>query len=643
MKRFFLFILFAISLNSYAQIIYEEDFNGEVWPEEIVRFDYDDIEPTIFLDPWLMSDTSWYQGQHPGMFNTEGWAAVSTGFHKTESGDNIPGPVYNVMVLPELNVPDENTVLFYQGKNFSNSSHDTVYVLVDRGTAVLDTIDMFVHDYENVGLYNYQTNEVSLADYIGEDISIQYHHHMTESVHIVLDNIKIFSTTNLVDDIAIGNSILSRYAEVGEPLDYVFEVKNTCVSLINSFILNYAYGETEGAIVYENTAIAVEESKVFSADDLFVFDEEGCYPIEIWLSAPNGNDDANPEDNVKPETVTTILEGAEVKVLVEEVTGTWCGWCPRGAVELENLKNKYGDKVIAVAHHGNDAMEMDEYAELTNEIPIAGSFPSAAVNRYPFQGSLGGNATNTWDQLVGQAIEMVCPAGVESEVYLDEEKRELTINATVNFVVDDIADFRLNCIITQDGITGYPQNNYFSGQSNTGYPELEELPNPIPDWVHNHVSKSMLGGPIGVEDAIPNQVYAGDEFEYTFVYSIPEDMDLDMLHVVTYLSNHPETIMARNIINSDEVSAGEFKPVGLNEITASGVQIYPNPAKDLIHIYSSKDIEYVELYSLGGQKLMHTGQCGTQFSIALGSLQQGLYLLKLRNADGVQTHKLVVD
>lgn len=37
--------------------------------------------------------------------------------------------------------------------------------------------------------------------------------------------------------------------------------------------------------------------------------------------------------------------GYERKVVVEELTGTACGWCPRGLVGMKMLRDLYGDRL----------------------------------------------------------------------------------------------------------------------------------------------------------------------------------------------------------------------------------------------------------------------------------------------------------
>ena len=50
-------------------------------------------------------------------------------------------------------------------------------------------------------------------------------------------------------------------------------------------------------------------------------------------------------------------------VLIEEATGTWCAWCPKGKVFSEMLLETYNDKLIFIEVHRNDPMENEEYSD----------------------------------------------------------------------------------------------------------------------------------------------------------------------------------------------------------------------------------------------------------------------------------------
>ena len=59
--------------------------------------------------------------------------------------------------------------------------------------------------------------------------------------------------------------------------------------------------------------------------------------------------------------ITALSLTAQRNVLVEELTGTWCQYCPGGIYYGDSLSHAY-DNVYFVAVHTIDAMGNEEYA-----------------------------------------------------------------------------------------------------------------------------------------------------------------------------------------------------------------------------------------------------------------------------------------
>ena len=102
-----------------------------------------------------------------------------------------------------------------------------------------------------------------------------------------------------------------------------------------------------------------------------VFSTDGVHTIELTVTKVNGNQNIA-EDNTASNSIIALEKGAERTSVVEELTGTWCGWCPRGHVGLENLKKTFGDKVITLAGHytfGENAVDpMNCYEYNQNDV-----------------------------------------------------------------------------------------------------------------------------------------------------------------------------------------------------------------------------------------------------------------------------------
>jgi hypothetical protein len=84
-------------------------------------------------------------------------------------------------------------------------------------------------------------------------------------------------------------------------------------------------------------------------------------------------------------------------------------------------------------------------------------------------------------------------------------------------------------------------------------------------------------------------------------------------------------------------------PAGVDEAGwEQEISIYPNPAKDQLHINSSLKMESVAIYNMYGQEKMRTEECGTSFSVNLGNFSEGTYILQIFTEKGSLQRKINV-
>ena len=83
-------------------------------------------------------------------------------------------------------------------------------------------------------------------------------------------------------------------------------------------------------------------------------------------------------------------------------------------------------------------------------------------------------------------------------------------------------------------------------------------------------------------------------------------------------------------------------PTGINNAEATGFQLYPNPASDLITLeFNFQGTHTVEITSLNGQLLYTDRMEGLTHQIDLSSFQKGLYLVTVMSRDYVRTEKII--
>ncbi len=222
------------------------------------------------------------------------------------------------------------------------------------------------------------------------------------------------------------------------------------------------------------------------------------------------------------------------RVLLEQHTGAWCGWCVDGSVKMEELETLYPDRVLGVKFHNGDSMAIPEQDEIGNALGLTG-FPTGSINRLPYSGAIFLDRTN-WK--AAAEAELLKPAKVEvSLVYsLDESTRELIATVSCKAVEDINEDLMFNVYIIEDSVsgigTGWNQSNYYS--KNATYPThpYYSLPNPIVGYQHMRVVRQLLGGSWGAFGEIPNPTVTGETYYHTFKTTINPKWDLTRLSFV---------------------------------------------------------------------------------------------------------------
>ena len=85
----------------------------------------------------------------------------------------------------------------------------------------------------------------------------------------------------------------------------------------------------------------------------------------------------------------------------------------------------------------------------------------------------------------------------------------------------------------------------------------------------------------------------------------------------------------------------QYVPAGLSEVHNFGLNIQPNPAKDVVNI-RIPEFGNLVVFNLSGQELMHVDlQRGIQ-QISTSNWKSGIYLLQFRSSKGIHSAKLLI-
>jgi thiol-disulfide isomerase/thioredoxin len=260
------------------------------------------------------------------------------------------------------------------------------------------------------------------------------------------------------------------------------------------------------------------EGNVFSSDTIGEFEVYGVYV----------------QDGVE---ITTNTESFSViipkrKIVVEDYTGTWCGFCPRVAGAIQSLKQETDDiAIIAIHETANsfpDPMHFAQIQTLKDEFQVEG-LPAAKINR-----------TTNW-LIPHDNSDVTSIAGQDTDlaIAINSEMDGSELLVQVNVVSEQAieATDRLVVYVLEDGII-YDQVNYLNGDPTSPFYNLGD---PIPNFVHDEVLRNSLTGVLGnVIPATP----ALNEYVTSFTFNVPDNYVVDNLLFVAMVVDENNT--ARN-------------------------------------------------------------------------------------------------
>ena len=210
------------------------------------------------------------------------------------------------------------------------------------------------------------------------------------------------------------------------------------------------------------------------------------------------------EFTLSSDSATLAAESYPRRMVMEEATATWCGWCPRGIVAIDGLKRDFPDNFLAIAIHGNgDKMAyVDEYGLQVN------SYPSAFLNRQST------SVSYSWlkRQIEKAGLTTDKMVRIDSVAYVeaDEAYKVYTTTRVANLLEN--AQLRLVYVVTEDSVGPYKQTNNFTGESDE-MGGFENLPTKV-EMLYSDVARFICPGCNGLEGSVPSTLEACKDYAY---------------------------------------------------------------------------------------------------------------------------------
>lgn len=357
------------------------------------------------------------------------------------------------------------------------------------------------------------------------------------------------------------------YANKGEEFQAEFFVSNIGVSPVSSF--SYAYS-INGADTQENTVALptpVKPSMTNATPVILTFDgidAVGSHDLQVWITEVDGQPNSSQAASLQC-TVNIVPFIATKRPLVEEYTGLWCGWCPRGFVAMELIAEKYKDDQVSICFHNGDPMAVTDYYPVN----VSG-FPSATIDRTalidPYYGSY--NSDFGISLNLEEAMAELAIADIEVEASLT--KSIIDVKSTSSFIQNLNNDrYQVGYVLVANGLqnNSWAQHSYYTDEDASDYTGtalefLCELPGNIYGWVYNDVAVDV-SGMMGVDDSLPAEIVAGEEYESTFMFDIQDNKVIQNNHnlvAVAYIIDVEEGVIVN--ANKCDVTVIDDNAVG---------------------------------------------------------------------------------
>ncbi len=254
-------------------------------------------------------------------------------------------------------------------------------------------------------------------------------------------------------------------------------------------------------------------------------------------NTPTTTDD-NSRKNPNVVLSTTVAPNAfSTKIVIEEYTATWCGYCPQVAHAMEKAAMK-NSNVIGIGIHDDTAMGFRHVKNMLKKFEVTG-FPSAFLNR-----------SSRWGQSFGElkySLSQASNIGIALQSTIENKMLTGTIQIGCN--ADLTKSLNYVIYLVEDKILANQSSNYNKSKNSPFYGKG----NPIVNFEHRNVLRKSATDIYG--DIIPEHyTKKGKVCEADFKFRLGK-YNKDNCYIVAFVVEND----GQNILNAQMVKVGSIK------------------------------------------------------------------------------------
>ena len=653
MKKLLLAPAMLFALTSAKAQLALENFNAAGMPAGWSMISDANVLSSTISPSWIIPK-----------LNAAAWTkfAVATGDSAmiTTSYFTPAGTADRWLITPSFNVTSPLMAITWWDDELSSSGSSPLEVWVTTATGTL-TASSFTTGGTKLLSWNcapggFGTRGSSLAAFNGQTVRVAFRSVGNAKGFPGVDNVQtqVLPASELaLLSITPTTGSYQSYGSTTGTIPVAGVVKNNAANPVTSFQVNYQVGT--GAVVSQTITPSSPISALSSASFSFttpITPTMTNQAVKVWVVMTG---DAVHTNDTLSTNVAGYTTKPTKKLMFEEGTGTWCGWCVRGIVYMDSIHNAYPNNLSIAAVHNStsDAMTVSAYDAYMGTM-ISG-YPSVVMDRSQvYDPSQAFTAYSANNGNYGLANIVVTPTWSGTT---------LTVKADVTPTASTNADYRLVLVLTENRVhgtaAGYNQTDYYSvptyGTSAGAGPmqnkeyDFTTLSSPIPaaTMYYDFVARGIYPSATGDTLSVPAQMTSGTTYSYTFapITVNPTVWNKNNMKAIVMLVNAAD----ETVLNSQNIS---IVPNSINEVAVgvNNLEVYPNPSSDVttasFNLTEQSDVT-VEVVDLLGKtvktiarKNMTAGECRVPMNVA--ELAAGVYMIKVSTGKGSLTQRLSV-
>ena len=633
MKKYIISTIFAWgAMTLQAQdTLFVCDFESGI-PETFTTYDRDGQEPSRSMKRYGFEvGKAWVSGTEED--NTYNMVAYSGSWYKEVAQSD------DWLVTPAIRVADIRAILSWRACALDAEHADgySVYI-TDKGNRPEDFTDAPVLTIPAESSA-WKEHFLPLEAYSGKEVYVAFVNNSTNGNLLMVDDITVLTRKHTF----IFNNLTPEAVTKAGGVRIEGTLTSSGFLPVEGYKLELAYGGETYTIDRSTESIAPDSAVNIAFDTEVNVAPNTTEDYTLTISSMEGAD---------VETIQGSITCFERTVLIEEGTGTWCMWCPRGQYYLKELHKKRPGEFVDIAVHVSDEMMVYDYA-MALYAPFFATYglPSCVMDRQQElmnglgsleeieamldkareRGAIGriyGLMANAWKSMP-----------VDRKLNKDAPLFHVSGNYEFGKAIKD-GEYRLSFIVVEDSVTGYAQANAYSGSSGA-MGGINLLPDPIPagEYYFANVGRAVYDSCYSHTDENGKECLAIEAqserhtrvlFDYWLDYPTTIS-DVNKVRIVALIID----VKSGEVVNATETKMPYFYTTSIDGLPA------PTPIRlQGDALTAGSPLRQVEMWSLSGQLLHKATPDSERYTLPLMEKGQTI-VIRAMTDEATKTFKYI--